>query len=395
MEKEMDYFKINSDYWKKLKKQLNEYELSIMEIIIKKFHNIKTDGNNTDRVSHITKIKTITIEDLYEIILKNEWKCSCCKELFSNDIDYLKPSIDRINSDEPYTKENIQIVNCLIQNLKNCYSIDEFKRGITSIATRNLIISDNIKKVTLGGGMKKGIKNWKQVFLNKPIRMNKPFFYIYDVLHDNDHFLSIEEIINYISNKYKINQRKKIIISNLETFKEYITKDNQKYKLKSDEEIININKLKDFTCVCCEKTHNILEFRKRDSRSNLTYVDCNLHHTICTYCNTKKTTNYKNSSPERFIWRQIQSRKDKSGNINLLNINEIVSDKCYISGLPIVYENDSGRFNQASPDRINSNGKYDLSNTKITCLMLNLGRNKFDISNEILLDIINKTYLNF
>lgn len=64
-------------------------------------------------------------------------------------------------------------------------------------------------------------------------------------------------------------------------------------------------------------------------------------------------------------------------------------------GLPLIIENNSGKFNQASPDRIDNTKNYDIDNVQIVCLALNLAKKQFNISNDIMLDIIVNIYKNF
>ena len=98
---------------------------------------------------------------------------------------------------------------------------------------------------------------------------------------------------------------------------------------------------------------------------------------------------------ETFILRHIGSSNNnwKKGNITKENIIQIngIDGKCAISGLPLLIENNSGKFNQASCDRINSSSVYDIDNTQIICLALNLAKNEYIISNETILNIIKNT----
>ena len=51
-------------------------------------------------------------------------------------------------------------------------------------------------------------------------------------------------------------------------------------------------------------------------------------------------------------------------------------------------------FNQASPDRINNEIGYNIDNVRIVCLMLNLAKNKFNISDEELMKYVKLINLN-
>ncbi len=101
---------------------------------------------------------------------------------------------------------------------------------------------------------------------------------------------------------------------------------------------------------------------------------------------------------ETFILRLISRGNNnyKKGNITKKNINQIngFDGKCAISGLPLLIENNSGKFNQTSCDRINSSFGYNIDNTQIICLALNLAKNEYVISNDTILDIIKNIYSN-
>jgi hypothetical protein len=101
---------------------------------------------------------------------------------------------------------------------------------------------------------------------------------------------------------------------------------------------------------------------------------------------------------DTFILRHISGRNNnwKKGNITKKNINQIngFDGKCAISGLPLLIENESGKFNQASCDRINSLFGYNIDNTQIICLALNYAKNEYVISNDTILDIIKNIYSN-
>lgn len=80
------------------------------------------------------------------------------------------------------------------------------------------------------------------------------------------------------------------------------------------------------------------------------------------------------------IW-QILNQKYKSLGADKGRVNHI-------------RKNNSGKFNQASPDRINSSFGYNIDNTRIICLALNLAKNEYVISNDTILDIIKNIYSN-
>jgi hypothetical protein len=380
---------------------LSEKQKEIWQVIIKKYNTL---GGNKGRVSHIKKNKNITLFEIYNQLVKQDWKCYYSKLDFDSNINYLCPSIERSDSNLDYTKDNCVIVLEFCNNFKSSYSILEFKRCVISIATGILQDCDNetINKL-IGGGKKKGIKDWKQVDLSRPLHMSDLGYYIYEILKNNDEYFSRIEITELIKNKYNINVSKGGLHNAFKTMikNNYLIVDKSstdwKYKLETIDNIKKINENTNLHCGCCNKEHNILHFRKREARGK-NKLDLNLYHTICTECNTKSTNKYKNKSLETFILRLISRGNNnyKKGNITKKNINQIngFDGKCAISGLPLLIENNSGKFNQASCDRINSSFGYNIDNTQIICLALNFAKNEYVISNDTILDIIKNIYSN-
>ena len=375
-----------------LKNKLDDKQIKIIDILYKK---LKTTGGNKGRTSHIIKLKLITIKDLYESLIENNWKCYYSKQEFNCDIDYLHPSIERLNSNDVYTPENTVVVLNLINNMKNAYSMEEFKRGIKSLSDGK--IDDNIPgyipdETHIGGQKsKKNLKTWKQPNLNKPIKMSKTQVDIYENLVGITDFksnLEIRDLIGIEYSKETIHHALKDLYDN-----GYINKEKKGnafiWKLKTPEEILTLNSNLKIPCGSCKNEYNLSHYRHRDARGVLTKdLDCNLIHTICTGCNTKSTNKYSNSTPKNFILRLINCRKNKKGDINNLNINEIIKDTCYISGVPIIYKKSTNMFNQASPDRINNEIGYNINNVRIICLMLNLAKKDFNITDEELMKYV-------
>lgn len=370
----------------------------IWKIICKRYSG---GGDNKSRKSHIKKIKTLTLYDIYYQLEKQKWKCYYSNLEFDSDIPYMRSSIDRINSDKPYSKDNSVIVLEFCQYLKNAYDLTEFKRCIRSIATGVLDESETITNSLIGGSKKKGIKKWKQINLDMPLKMSKIQYYIYEILRNEDEYLSRVDISNKIKKTFDIDTSKNglqhALINN-----NYILLDKTniswKYKLKDKDEIKSINENTKICCGQCKKEISILHLRKREARGNNSkYIDLNLYHTICTDCNTNSTNKYKNKDIQTFILRQICGRSDKKGNITKENFSEIKGSdgNCAITGLPLIIENNSGKFNQVSPDRIDNTKNYDVDNVQIVCLALNLAKKQFNISNDTMLDIIVNIYKNF
>jgi len=342
---------------------------------------------------------------------KQIWKC------YYSNIDlhgggknsqrWMQPSIERINNNEGYTKENIAIVSQFSQHLKNAYPMDEFKRGIKSIATNELQHSTiDPERITLGGPVnRKGQKKWRGVDLDKPIKMISNIqAYIFNVCSDQDEPLSQSAIYDLIKDKYYNLIKKDTLRRNLIKLDEYIeiNKDGKSwnYKLKSTQSINEINSQKKFECGHCKKEYNITHAQWRPTRGENPHgIDLNNYWTVCTTCDTLHSNKCRNRDPSTFILKHIVSKsKKKQGNAtrdNILQAAGMREQACYIStGIPLVFKTNSGQFNQASPDRINSKGKYNVENVGICCLMINLGRNNYDITNSCIINIIKAMYAN-
>ena len=378
---------------------LTEEQKKIWEMICKRYSGM---GNNKCRKSHIKKIKELNLHDIYCQLNKQNWKCYYSKLEFDLDIQFMRPSIDRIDStnESAYSKDNSVIVLEFCQYLKNAYDLTEFKRCIRSIADGVLDKNETITNNLIGGGKKKGIKDWKKIDINKPIKMSKIQYYIYEILKNECKYLSRIDIADKIKEDFDFNCSKTGLHNALKN-NNYIlvdkTNTDWKYKLKDKDEIKSINENTKICCGQCKKEISILDLRKREARDGNKELDLNLYHTICSDCNTKMTNKYKNKDTKTFILRQISGRTDKKGNITKENFSEIKGSdgNCAITGLPLIIENNSGKFNQASPDRIDNTKNYDIDNVRIVCLALNLAKKQFNISDDIIIDIIVNIYKNF
>lgn len=362
----------------------------IWEMICKRYSDA---GSSNPRKSHIEKIKTLTLNDIYCQLNKQNWKCYYSNLEFDIYIQYMCPSIDRIDSIIEYSKDNCVIVLEFCQYLKNAHHLTEFLRCIKSIATGVLDENETITNGLIGGGKNKGNKDWKGIDINKPLKMSKIDYYIYEILKNEDKYLSRLDISDKIEKISDVNFSKEGLRNALNK-NNYILVDKSntdwKYKLKDKDEIKSINENTKFCCGQCKKEISILDFRKREARGGNKGLDLNLSRTICTTCNTKYTTKYKNKDIRTFILRQISGRTDKKGNITKENFSEIKGSdgKCAITGLPLIIETNSGKFNQASPDRIDNTKNYDIDNVQIVCLAINLAKKNYNISNDVMLDII-------
>ena len=393
----------NKNYYNKLINMLNGYEKTIFEYVYIVFKSIKNINKNRCKQSHIDKIKEITIKDLYYQLCKQHFKCYFSNMNFSINQNFLKPSIDRYNTEKPYIKDNIVITLRIVNFLKNCYPIEEFKRGIISIATEQL--QDNFVSYNslLGGSDKKHLINitnkYKFLDLKKPIQMssNQALIY-YTIMENNNEYIKNKELCDLIKCKYSIDLGRGIIarIFNIFEKKKYAIIDKTskcfRYKMNTSEEIEFINNKLTYLCGNCKKEYNIKQYNVRSilGKANL---DCNRINTLCTNCQTYNTKKCLNNDPKKFVWSLINERKNL-GNLTKENLESIITKKCSISNISIIYKKKSGCFNQASIDRIDNNGKYNIDNTRMVCLMLNLGRNNFDIKDNVLLKIISKCYDN-
>lgn len=399
--KKREFEAFNSNFKKHIEDNnlLTEEQEKIWEMICKRYSGM---GDNTSRKSHIKKIKELNLYDIYYQLNKQNWKCYYSNLEFDLEFDFMCPSIDRIDSNKSYSKDNCVIVLEFCQYLKNAYDLTEFKRCIKSIATKVLDENETITNSLIGGGRKKGIKDWKQINLNMPLKMSKIQYYIYQILKNKDDYLSRVDVTKKIKEEFHFDFSKGGMHRALEN-NNYILVDKScnewKYKLKDKDEIKSINENTKICCGHCKKEISILDFRKREGRGNNSKdIDLNLFHTICTDCNTIYTNKYKNKDIQTFILRQISSRTDKKGNITKENFSKIKGSdgNCAITGLPLIIETNSGKFNQASPDRIdNTKKKYDIDNVQIVCLAINLAKKTYIISNDNILDIIVNIYKNF
>tara|TARA_B100001564_G_scaffold3821_1_gene3355 strand:- start:574 stop:1932 length:1359 start_codon:yes stop_codon:yes gene_type:complete len=360
----------------------------IWKIICKRYSN----GGDKSRKSHIEKIKTLTLYDIYCQLEEQKWKCYYSNLDFNVDIPYLRPSIERVNSIIGYSKDNCVIVLQFCQYLKNAYDLTEFERGIKSIGTGVLDENETNTNSLIGGGKKKGNRDWNRIDINKPVKMTKITYYIYEILKNECEYLSRIEIADKIEKKFDVNFSKNGLNDALNN--NYISADKSdktwKYKLKDKDEIKIINENKKICCGQCKKEFSILDFRIRPPRGGNKELDLNSLYTVCTTCNTNSNNKYKNKDIKTFILRQISGRTDKKGNITNDNFNELKGSdgKCAMTGLPLIIETNSGKFNQASPDRIDNTKNYDIDNVQIICLAINLAKKNFNISNDAILDII-------
>ena len=378
---------------------LTEEQNKIWKMICKRYSGM---GDNKSRKSHIKKIKELNLYNIYCQLNKQNWKCYYSNLEFDIHINYRCPSIDRIDSinESAYNKDNCVIVLEFCQYLKNAYDLTEFKRCIKSISTGVLEENETITNSLIGGGKKKGIKDWKKIDINKPIKMSQIQYYIYEIFKNENELISRIKLTEKIKEIFDYNCSKSGLHNALNN-NNYIVIDKSNrdwlYKLKNEDEIKSINENTKICCGQCKKEISILDLRKREARGNNNKeIDLNLFYTVCTTCNTNYNNKYKNKNLETFILRQISGRNNKKGNITKDNFNELKGSngKCAITGLPLIIENNSGKFNQASPDRIDNTKNYDVDNVQIICLAINFAKKTYSISNDTIIDIIDNIFKN-
>ncbi len=95
---------------------MTEEQEKIWKMICKRYSGM---GDNISRKSHIKKIKELNLHDIYYQLNKQNWKCYYSNLEFDLHIQFMCPSIDRINSESAYNKDNCVIVLEFCQFLKN------------------------------------------------------------------------------------------------------------------------------------------------------------------------------------------------------------------------------------------------------------------------------------
>ena len=78
-----------------------------------------------------TNRKNLSVAELVETLEKQNFKCALSGEPLTCKLEFgtvskTNASIDRINAGGPYTKENIQLVCSIVNNLRVDMTVDEF-----------------------------------------------------------------------------------------------------------------------------------------------------------------------------------------------------------------------------------------------------------------------------
>ena len=374
-------------------KNLPQYQKDILIALHKKLTYIPYDGKSKrykGARSHMGfKEKSINIADIYEIMVKNNWKCGYSGMDFDLTKKHMCPSIERRDSNIGYVPDNIQIVLTCLNMAKNHYNFDDFKKCINCLATGTLIEEPERKPSNFRRVKTTPREKW--VLMNVPLQMKSQFgAKIFYNFKDRDWFTSTEvrnelELHDYVTKClgcfYKEGYINRIGAGTKQ--------DPYKWKFKTEEEIIQINEEKEYTCTRCDLKCPVKDAVPRKTRQKNPEYDCNFYRTMCSSCSVKATVKSRDSSFERKLHKLIQPRKNKVGNITRENIHKIVSDRCVVTGVPLTCDN-PGAFNNVSPDRIDGNKPYDLENTRCVALMVNFMRKDYEIEDSEIREIIKR-----
>lgn len=141
------------------------------------------------------KQKKSEIDDDWIITTLQQCNFRCMYSNIDFDLDkkWLHPSFERIDSSKDYTKENTIIVCVVLNLMKHELSMEEFKRGICSIAENNMIKSDmsveHISASRLEWRKENGISK------NIPYKISKNDYIIFNALKMNTcKLLTIKEL---------------------------------------------------------------------------------------------------------------------------------------------------------------------------------------------------------
>ena len=341
--------------------------------------------------SHIVlKLKTISFCDIVECLEENQWTCGYSGMSFDTNHRHLCPSIDRIDSTKGYVKGNIAIVLTCLNMAKSTLTFDDFKTCVGCIAAGSITETPPILD-GVGVHTTKPCQILAQVSLDLPLRMKSQIeaklFYEF---RDRDWFLW-KDAVRELGLKEDSRQCLKRLQGGgyLQRLGEGTKMKPFSYKFKTREEIIEVNENKTFTCTVCHKSIPVKDAAPRKTRQADATYDGNFYFTLCRKCFSNATIKSRRRDFATRLWSLIRARKDKHGDISKDNVHLIVSDTCAISGVPLCVSCDGVvPFNSVSPDRLNSSGRYDISNTRCVCVMLNYMKKDYDISDVEIMSII-------
>jgi len=395
---------LNRYFKKHLLKTITEpHKVQIIESLFRKLTNVPYSGlskNTNIKKTHIgLKLKTISFCDIIECLEENQWKCEYSGISFDTNHRHLCPSIDRIDSMKGYVKGNIAIVLTCLNMAKSTLTFDNFKKCMRCIASGSITETRPHFEI-VGAHVTEPCQVITQISLDLPLRMKSQveakLFYEF---RDRDWFSwkdATQELgLNDNSKRCLGRLCENGYLQKIKGTGGGATRKTNLYKFKTRDEIIAVNENKTFTCTVCDKSIPVKDAAPRKTRQNNIVYECNFYHTTCRKCFSNASKKSKKRDFVVFLWELIRPRKDKRGDINKDNVHLIVSDTCTISGVPLCMGHDGVvPFNSISPDRLDSSGRYDISNTRCVCLMLNYMKKDYDISDDEIMSII-KTCDNF
>jgi hypothetical protein len=128
---------------KYLKGESSPFFTGCGEISGKFFSHIKRTANGgTNKRKRLSKEFKITVEFLWDLFLKQDRKCAITNMPINFNTIFGKisngsASLDRIDSNKGYTKDNVQWVHKTINMMKNKLSMDEFTEWCKLVAKNN------------------------------------------------------------------------------------------------------------------------------------------------------------------------------------------------------------------------------------------------------------------
>lgn len=374
------------------------HKIQIINSLYQKLVQVPYSGlpkNPNIKISNIgVKLKTISFCDIVERLDENQWKCEYSGIPFDTNKRHLCPSIDRLDSMKGYEKGNIVIVLTCLNMAKSTLTLDEFKKCVECIASGSIIETINYGKYSFSRNTLPNVK--KSISLDVPLQMKSQceakLFYEFC----NREWFQWKDVVRELNMNENTRKCLRRLYENgyLHRSGEGTKMNPYSYKFKTRQDIIAVNENKTFMCTICREYTPVKYARPRETRQTNATYDGNFYCTLCYKCTSNVTKKSKRRNSSAYLWAKIKSRKDKRGNINKDNIHLIISDRCTISGVPLCISHDEGgaTFNTISPDRKDSSGKYDIDNSRCICLMLNLMRKDYDISDDEIMDIIKKCF---
>jgi len=389
---------LNRYFKKHLLKTITEpHKVQIIESLYQKLIQVPYSGlpkSPGTKKTHIgLKLKTISFCDIIECLEENQWKCEYSGISFDTNHRHLCPSIDRIDSMKGYAKGNIAIVLTCLNMAKSTLTFDNFKKCMECIASGSITETPPHFEV-LGTNVTEPCQVLAQISLDLPLRMKSQLeaklFYEF---RDRDWFSwkdATQELGLKVNSHHCLGRLcEDGYLQKIEGTGGGATRNPNLYKFKTRDEIIAVNENKTFTCTVCRKSIPVKYAKPRKTRQADSTYDGNFYSTLCRKCFSNAAIKSRRRDFATHLWSLIYTRKDKQGDINKDNLHLIVSDTCTISGVPLSMSHGGVvPFNSVSPDRLDSSGRYDISNTRCVCLMLNYMKKDYDISDDEIMHII-------